>query len=154
MSFFKVIVVIRWNILSAISSIWKSLASHGHHGKLAVSFVVRAHRYVCEWRMSALYIMANGGIIAWRGREVMSRGTVEENTVKWMYSGGDMTSPPLSHTHKMFPSQLCNPFSSLALHHCTSKPLTLSGPYSLPVPCLIAFSINHCNTAFPHFILV
>lgn len=147
----------RTGTLSAVSSICKSLASsNGHHGKLAV-FVVWVHRYVCKWRLFATYIMANGGIIAWRGREVMSRGRVEENTVKWMCSGGEMTSPPLSlspslsttHTHNV-----CSLFMSPALHHCPSKPLTLSSLSSLPVPCLIAFPLDHYNTAYPHFILV
>lgn len=68
-----------------------------------------------------------------------------------MCSGEEMTSPPLSDSDKMFPSKLCNPFVSLALHHCLSKPLTLSSFSSLLVPCLIAFPLNHCTTAFPAF---
>lgn len=105
-----------------------------------------------------IYITVNGGIITSRGREVMSRGRVEENTVKWMCSGGEMTSPPLSpslsHLDKMFPSKLCNFCMSLALHHCPSKTLTLSSLSSFSASCLIAFPLNHCNIAIPHFILV
>lgn len=64
-------------------------------GSLSALWVHRRDKYVCEWRLFATYIMVNGGIIAGREREVMSWGRAEENTVKWMCSRGEMTSPPL-----------------------------------------------------------
>lgn len=95
--------------------------------------------------------MANGGIIG-----VMSRGSLEENTAKWMCPGGKMTStsssPFFSQSDKMSPSKLCNLIVSLPLHHCpqTHSPFQpLFSPSPLP-----AFPLNHCNTAFPHFILL
>lgn len=135
-------------------------------GSLQSLFTVWAHRfdkYVCKWRLFATYIIANGGIIAWRGSGVMSRGTVEENTVKWMCSGGEMTSPlPLS--PPSLPPSLTQTKCfllnraislSLSLYHClkTTHPHSPAALLSQS-PCLIAFPLNHRNTAFPHFILV
>lgn len=94
--------------------------------------------YVCKWRFWHIY---NG---KWKdnrlkGREEMSRGRVEENAVKWICSGGDLSTPPaLSLSDKMFPSKLCNLFAFPALNHCASKPLTLlpRSSLSLPLDCL------------------
>lgn len=69
----------------------------------------------------------------------MSRGRVEENAVKWICSGGDLSTPPaLSLSDKMFPSKLCNLFAFPALNHCASKPLNLlpRSSLSLSPDCL------------------
>lgn len=95
--------------------------------------------------------MANGRIIAWRGREKMSRGRVEENAVKWICSGGDLSTPPaLSLSDKMLPSKLCNLFAFPALNHCASKPLTPLPRFSLSLSpdCLSAQQLQNSIFTF------
>ena len=72
-------------------------------------------------------------------------------------------SPSLSHTHTRTHTHihtkcfLLNCAISLCLWLYIIVPQNRSPPsrfFSQPVPCLIAFPLNHCNTAFPHFMLV
>lgn len=81
----------------------------------------------------------------------MSTGRVEENTVKWICSEGEMTSPPFS-LHPSLTQTNCAIFVSLALHHCLSKPRTLSSFSSLspsPLPyCLFIKSLQYSISTF------
>lgn len=107
-------------------------------GSLSALWVHGRDKYVCEWRLFATYIMVNGGIIAGREREVMSWGRAEENTVKWMCSPGEMTSPPL----------LLPPFlrPSTALRQNVSL-LTVQSPR---VPGRTSLSGRAGSLSFPH----
>lgn len=143
-------------------------SSRGCHGKPAAPFLLcecsDAISMCVSGRLFATYIMVNGGIIAGREREVMSWGSAEENTVKWMCSPGEMTSHPTPHPPvspslhgsqtKCFPLNCAiSPCSGPYIIVSVSPLARLLSPASLSPAGALHQIVAETRTS-PHFILV